>query len=165
MDIEGKDDRFRRYFEAARELESRGERPTLRAVRRMADGGSMTDVAAAMQAYRERAIAPTQLEDGPTVAMLSAVRALHRQAQEETLALVAGERAALTSAQQDVAAFRDELQELATEIERERDQALAQVQEFREEAERLKAALAFERGRLAVFERLPMKPRSRVRAR
>lgn len=147
-------ERFRRFHDAARELERRGEHASLRGVRREAGGGSMTDVAAAMRAYRERAIPPTSPRDGPDEAMLSAVRALHNQAQEEALALVARERAALTAAQAEVAAFRDELQELAGDIETERDRALARAAFVEEENEQLKSELAFEKGRNAVLKGL-----------
>lgn len=152
--MDAKEERARRYHAAARELEAKGERATLRAVRQAVGGGSMTDVAAAMQLYRERAIPSTERSDGVPEPMLAAVSDLYRRAQDEATSLVAAERAALAAAQQDVQAFRLEIQDVAVDVERERDAALAGAESAKAEVEAVTAQLNKARGRMEHLEEL-----------
>ena len=112
----------------------------------------MSDLTAAMRLYRESAIPQTKGSDETPDAMLVAIKELYRRAQDEASTAVAAERAALAAAQESVEAFRQELLEIANDVEVERDQARAALESAEIEIGKLKEGNAFAKGRVAQLE-------------
>lgn len=147
-------DQYQRFYDAARELESRGEKASLRAVRALVGGGSMTDVCAAMQIFRHQSVAPSTVDSDVPQAMLDAVRALYLRAQSIAFDVVSTERKALEDAQAALKLFRDEMEELAADVEREREEALSAAVTANTRADASIAELNVCRGRNAQLEEL-----------
>lgn len=119
---------YQRFFEAADALAAEGVKPTLRAVMDRAGGGSMRDICAAMQQWRQRKQRIPVPASEPPETLAVAIKDIWQAALAQAFATIEHERRALaqaSAAQQDEV---EEIKELAEQIERERDALAAELE-------------------------------------
>lgn len=114
----------------------------------------MTDVCAAMQLFRQQSIPPSAVSSDIPQAMVNAVKELYAHAQSLALDAVSAERKALDDAQTALNLFRAEIEELAADVEREREEAMSAASAAAVRADASGAEVNVCRGRIAQLEEL-----------